>query len=136
MIRRPPRSTLFPYTTLFRSQTIEIALRFLLNEHPDAHWTSFLPALTAIMNNSVNQATGRAPTELMYDFLVSEGVSLLGANIHYDERQGSQFRKEAMEAISFANAAAKIRYDRTHKPLFFRPGDTTYLRLHHGYTIA
>src|SRR5258708_40379098 len=25
MIRRPPRSTLFPYTTLFRSVTIEIA---------------------------------------------------------------------------------------------------------------
>src|SRR3712207_8287076 len=23
MIRRPPRSTLFPYTTLFRSQTVE-----------------------------------------------------------------------------------------------------------------
>src|SRR2546425_9033856 len=26
MIRRPPRSTLFPYTTLFRSQTIEKAI--------------------------------------------------------------------------------------------------------------
>src|SRR5256885_12211757 len=26
MIRRPPRSTLFPYTTLFRSQLIELAL--------------------------------------------------------------------------------------------------------------
>src|SRR3712207_7772892 len=25
MIRRPPRSTLFPYTTLFRSQTLGIA---------------------------------------------------------------------------------------------------------------
>src|SRR5882724_12738684 len=25
MIRRPPRSTLFPYTTLFRSQSVEIA---------------------------------------------------------------------------------------------------------------
>src|SRR5256885_10773533 len=24
MIRRPPRSTLFPYTTLFRSQTVEL----------------------------------------------------------------------------------------------------------------
>src|SRR5260221_8549641 len=24
MIRRPPRSTLFPYTTLFRSQTLEM----------------------------------------------------------------------------------------------------------------
>src|SRR4051812_49693666 len=27
MIRRPPRSTLFPYTTLFRSQGMEIAGR-------------------------------------------------------------------------------------------------------------
>src|SRR3712207_8422968 len=26
MIRRPPRSTLFPYTTLFRSKTIEASL--------------------------------------------------------------------------------------------------------------
>src|SRR3712207_7077426 len=28
MIRRPPRSTLFPYTTLFRSFSIEAKLRF------------------------------------------------------------------------------------------------------------
>src|SRR3989442_9818150 len=27
MIRRPPRSTLFPYTTLFRSQKIAVQLR-------------------------------------------------------------------------------------------------------------
>src|SRR2546426_5707414 len=26
MIRRPPRSTLFPYTTLFRSRTLSLAL--------------------------------------------------------------------------------------------------------------
>src|SRR2546430_13379625 len=26
MIRRPPRSTLFPYTTLFRSRSMEIAM--------------------------------------------------------------------------------------------------------------
>src|SRR5260221_7738883 len=26
MIRRPPRSTLFPYTTLFRSRPVELAL--------------------------------------------------------------------------------------------------------------
>src|SRR3989475_9030404 len=31
MIRRPPRSTLFPYTTLFRS-----ALRIFLERHPEA----------------------------------------------------------------------------------------------------
>src|SRR2546426_7077150 len=34
MIRRPPRSTLFPYTTLFRSNSGPI--RFLLNTH--WHW--------------------------------------------------------------------------------------------------
>src|SRR5438093_8012237 len=37
MIRRPPRSTLFPYTTLFRSlvRVEERSLRALLREHPD-----------------------------------------------------------------------------------------------------
>src|SRR5687768_17702185 len=30
MIRRPPRSTLFPYTTLFRSQIDRLDLRFTL----------------------------------------------------------------------------------------------------------
>src|SRR6266542_6533821 len=34
MIRRPPRSTLFPYTTLFRSPTPR-GLRTLAPEHPD-----------------------------------------------------------------------------------------------------
>src|SRR3712207_7183936 len=33
MIRRPPRSTLFPYTTLFRSG-VEVALR-ILRERPE-----------------------------------------------------------------------------------------------------
>src|SRR2546430_12505192 len=47
MIRRPPRSTLFPYTTLFRSKTtrqsglarwqVELALRLLLNNSGSGH---------------------------------------------------------------------------------------------------
>src|SRR5256886_8485743 len=32
MIRRPPRSTLFPYTTLFRSQTQHVSLEVALRE--------------------------------------------------------------------------------------------------------
>src|SRR2546427_6972850 len=32
MIRRPPRSTLFPYTTLFRSETDRIVLRAAARE--------------------------------------------------------------------------------------------------------
>src|SRR2546430_11751856 len=38
MIRRPPRSTLFPYTTLFRSQTCE-AERVVLNLPEQFPWT-------------------------------------------------------------------------------------------------
>src|SRR3712207_8785835 len=40
MIRRPPRSTLFPYTTLFRSEVLsghEEAARLLLVETSDAN---------------------------------------------------------------------------------------------------
>src|SRR3990170_8418718 len=38
MIRRPPRSTLFPYTTLFRSAIVgESAGRRAINAHP-IHW--------------------------------------------------------------------------------------------------
>src|SRR3712207_7086763 len=45
MIRRPPRSTLFPYTTLFRSDpqrghpTFSLALAAL----PGAHWNALVP---------------------------------------------------------------------------------------------
>src|SRR3989454_10562414 len=37
MIRRPPRSTLFPYTTLFRSLVDANQLARLALEKPDAH---------------------------------------------------------------------------------------------------
>src|SRR5437016_3878215 len=69
------------------NQTIEIALRFLLAEYSNSHWTAFLPALTAITNNSVNRATGRTPTELMYGFRVNKGISLLSTNTEYNPQQ-------------------------------------------------
>src|SRR2546429_3486692 len=37
MIRRPPRSTLFPYTTLFRSLPIHDSQRRLQNGKPSGH---------------------------------------------------------------------------------------------------
>src|SRR5689334_24836861 len=45
MIRRPPRSTLFPYTTLFRSSRMSIAKRCLNRSYKDAGSAS--PADTA-----------------------------------------------------------------------------------------
>src|SRR5256885_9358991 len=43
MIRRPPRSTLFPYTTLFRSLRARAASRARAEDHvsgPDRDWTA------------------------------------------------------------------------------------------------
>src|SRR5258708_23036998 len=45
MIRRPPRSTLFPYTTLFRSNHIQTNLKPSFNEHSSL-FQIFLNALT------------------------------------------------------------------------------------------
>src|SRR3712207_8402456 len=42
MIRRPPRSTLFPYPTLFRSQLGVIPLYLLMTR---LHWNDRLPAV-------------------------------------------------------------------------------------------
>src|SRR3712207_8898677 len=39
MIRRPPRSTLFPYTTLFRSRVTERQMDFLF---PSPDWSEFV----------------------------------------------------------------------------------------------
>src|SRR2546425_13356542 len=39
MIRRPPRSTLFPYTTLFRSQRLPIFLAFQVDQLQPARLT-------------------------------------------------------------------------------------------------
>src|SRR3712207_9168911 len=43
MIRRPPRSTLFPYTTLFRS----VLLRVRPGQHDDRHALALAPELGA-----------------------------------------------------------------------------------------
>src|SRR3712207_8460381 len=58
MIRRPPRSTLFPYTTLFRSQVTHVVLheaccprcgRLLKAPLPEEHRYGYGPRLTALI---------------------------------------------------------------------------------------
>src|ERR1035441_10345617 len=38
MIRRPPRSTLFPYTTLFRSEYLIVAWRSFISRSAQRNW--------------------------------------------------------------------------------------------------
>src|SRR2546425_4555374 len=48
MIRRPPRSTLFPYTTLFRSRVAHLVLMQLLPAVAVADLAAFGAALTEV----------------------------------------------------------------------------------------
>src|SRR3712207_8896726 len=60
MIRRPPRSTLFPYTTLFRSQVDEVPLvcmcqarRHVDHDAEDARQAELLPAQERVQGLSL-----------------------------------------------------------------------------------
>src|SRR2546430_14202389 len=50
MIRRPPRSTLFPYTTLFRSQSVD-AFERAMEQNDQSIAPSMLYAYAALMEN-------------------------------------------------------------------------------------
>src|SRR2546427_2902647 len=56
MIRRPPRSTLFPYTTLFRSSPLTGALAGVA-------WDSLQPA-TSLVELALDSSTDRKSTRL------------------------------------------------------------------------
>src|SRR3712207_7811343 len=60
MIRRPPRSTLFPYTTLFRS---DFSPRATAARHCDAHPLLPLGGLAAVMMGILPYSLANAVTD-------------------------------------------------------------------------
>ena len=116
------------------NQTVEIALRFHLSTGTD-DWLTILPFLQASLNNSIT-TTGFAPNELAYGFRVRDTLGLLADLPPEDlDRLRLIKREEADNAIAFANAMSKKRYDSAHKAMNLAPGSLAYLRLHHGYSI-
>src|SRR5256885_12254504 len=88
MIRRPPRSTLFPYTTLFRSSVPERKRKFELMVGPGA-FTADGKRLAASVNRSfhiIDTATGRVehtlehPGSHVHALAVSPDVRLFAAS--------------------------------------------------------
>src|SRR2546422_11060306 len=77
MIRRPPRSTLFPYTTLFRSQAFLEGTRDLLDER----------ALAWHRAAALLQLTERLPTAERGDWR-ERAHALLGEATRLTERAG------------------------------------------------
>src|SRR3712207_7300873 len=61
MIRRPPRSTLFPYTTLFRSQALsDTIMQGFVGEPKSLPWTSTSPAYEPTKNSTYTYELDKA----------------------------------------------------------------------------
>src|SRR2546422_3219934 len=73
MIRRPPRSTLFPYTTLFRSRFRALAGLGLAREEQQL-WKAALSAYEAVVN--------RSPDATLRDWRSEEHTSELQSRLH------------------------------------------------------
>src|SRR2546430_5564687 len=87
MIRRPPRSTLFPYTTLFRSLTV-LFLGDVVGEPGRNAVIARLPelkerhSLDFIVVNGENAAGGRGITGKITIDLLRAGVSVITSGDH------------------------------------------------------
>src|SRR5687767_15308554 len=92
MIRRPPRSTLFPYTTLFRSC------------HLKNIWTAPLPPETEL---SRQMTTSTTSIDIM-------GLQAAYANLHTDQER-DYFMQRYHDVIS--SFGGKTSYDADNRPL-------------------
>src|SRR3712207_6871944 len=80
MIRRPPRSTLFPYTTLFRSHVGQAAGEAGLGRHVGQH-----------LNRVVEEVDGVAAAVEDHDVVVAQDFALLRSEEHTSELQSRQY---------------------------------------------
>ena len=118
------------------NQTVEIALRYHMTTTDD-DFTICLPHLQATLNNSRNATTGYAPNEVTMGFRTNlDGLNALEDLPPADfATMRGIVRKEVQDAVAFANAKMKHRYDAGHRPISFKPGDKVMLRLHRGYKV-
>src|SRR3712207_8920035 len=88
MIRRPPRSTLFPYTTLFRSaQVLEGEFMLAIDGQPEKTFTA--GQSLEVPNGAIHNegAVGTRPAKLIAVYIVEKGRS----EEHTSELQSRQY---------------------------------------------
>src|SRR5260370_20870191 len=80
MIRRPPRSTLFPYTTLFRSATCYV----LFFTHPESRRVSLAGFVIAILSSRSEEHTSELQSHLnlVCRLLLEKKKTALSAGAH------------------------------------------------------
>src|SRR5437660_7318644 len=97
MIRRPPRSTLFPYTTLFRSVTVTA---------PNAD-------LSLAMNGSPNPVAAAGNTSLTYTLIVTNNGPQPAQGVVVDRK--STRLNSSHVAISYAVFCLKKKKNKKNK---------------------
>src|SRR2546422_6971520 len=102
MIRRPPRSTLFPYTTLFRSPDLLCYEALLEKEKADFQWPSF-DERTAACLCYTSGTTGNPRSE--------EHTSELQSRLHLVCRLLLEKKKMKVNISHRDNAHINIHYD-------------------------
>src|SRR5256885_17129765 len=96
MIRRPPRSTLFPYTTLFRSMLAEL----LKHDHGQQAWTS--PA----------SCNGMERSRRLADLLAVATRELLPHRLDHLPLARHRFQRPGHVFTEFAQAIATAAFTR------------------------
>src|SRR3712207_8223276 len=83
MIRRPPRSTLFPYTTLFRSQRLPLLVWAYPREFTDPD------AASQVIGSANRYTTVQGPSHLLF---LTQGYAVLDrSEEHTSELQSRQY---------------------------------------------
>src|SRR2546422_2530932 len=91
MIRRPPRSTLFPYTTLFRSVVED-------DQRAAAEWT-----FSYVVSNAVPRSSGRKvrfPGMSIFELRSEEHTSELQSRLHLVCRLLLEKKKNFLEIVA------------------------------------
>src|SRR5256885_12942755 len=99
MIRRPPRSTLFPYTTLFRSMA-------LLMHMSDLHFGAHDPAVCAAAARRSEEHTSelQSPCNLVCRLLLEKKKTRKRARNRRDSQQSrSAYRCATVEPVELAS---------------------------------
>src|SRR5260370_22493160 len=101
MIRRPPRSTLFPYTTLFRSH--QIVGRARKREDPIYFQRSAMP-------HFAQQRNGLQPAKTFFDalpLLLTDGIALV-------QKKRKRSEEHTSELQSHLNLVCRLLLEKKH----------------------
>src|SRR3989441_10354241 len=112
MIRRPPRSTLFPYTTLFRSRPLVDAPRALHQERLDGNADRHLGGDLALGLLGEGEVALVPAHHLEDDFLDLEADLALDLALRDHTERHEDLAEPALVALTLLHVARPLEIDR------------------------